>query len=1029
MKPRANMSKYLCAPVILYILVLISITSIPGSQPAAVQSSTVIVTYNPNEENIPNPERGFFTNFEPVWNEGPPEWTTDNPAITDANCQEALRYKYTVLRRWYVIDWDQRTSNLSSAFLQHVRDDFATVRRNGLKMILRFSYNYARGNYNGVSDTDINSVLTHLDQLEPLIQENEDVLAFMEAGFVGYWGEWHHSSNNLTVNDDDPDNDINDNSVKLIDKLLEVVPKTRMIALRVPYHKIQYLKLSNLSIDAMTAAEAYTQTFRARLGHHDDGFRANFNDWATYQGYPFYLDVEAWKNYMAEENRWVVQSGEPAGTGPGKQVDQSGPACIQDFERLHFNHFNSGVCPPNGNIAPFSSQSGCGVRMYEQWKADGSIPEMEKRLGYRFQLTRAELPLSAVTGTQTTIRFGVKNTGWATPYNPRGCEVIFRSQTDGTKLIFPCSSDPRKWSSGTEQIVTANITLPADIKAGNYDLFLHLPDPQPTLYGRPQYSIQLANLNVWDATTGYNSFQHTVNIVRGGSTPAPGPTSDIIPPTPSTCTHYLAPNGSDSTNGSLSSLWRTFTYASSRLRPGDVLCARGGTYTNQGSSWRSPSGRADAPITFRAYPGEKPIIDGQGSTSNGMNISTVDWIIIDGLSIRNYKGPGAIWLGYNGSGSDFAEHVALRNLTITDVGDNSWQDHGIYLSYGVRNAEVSGNYIRGASSAGIHLYHKPGVDGARIFNNVITKCARWGMVLRDGAQRLEIYNNTVVENGLIDSDGHEMDFGGTISARIVNNIFGRASVKMGSGVVADYNMLLTGTLRGEGTHSFVGNARFVNAAGGDYRLQSGSDAIDRGTTVDVQVDIYGVARPEGSGFDIGAVEYPSSTPTPTPTPAPLLTQTIELQKNWNLISLPINPKVEEIADVLSPINGQYEAVYAFNGKGYESYYPGNAAMSTLKKMQAGRGYWVYMNQAAGLQIKGTRAGRDITLRGEWNLVGFNSTESISATHALASTKGKVLVVYAYDRAENEYRTVNSFQPFEGYWMYASEGTTWTLPDR
>jgi hypothetical protein len=523
------MRKYLygSVPVILSIQFLIFITFISSEQQAAVQSSTVVVTYTSNDENIPNPERGFFTNFEPVWNEGPPEWTTDNPAITDANCQEALRYKYTVLRRWYVIDWDQRTANLSSAFLQHVRNDFATIRKNGLKMILRFSYNYARGNYNGVSDTDINSVLRHLDQLKPVLQENEDVLAFMEAGFVGYWGEWHHSSNNLIVSDDNPDNDINDNSKKIIDKLLEVVPKTRMVALRLPYHKIQYLKLSNLSINAITAGEAYAQTTRARLGHHDDAFRANFNDWATYQGYPFYLDVEAWKNYMAEENRWVVQSGEPAGTGPGEQIDQSGRACIQDFARLRFSHFNAGVCPPNGNIEPFSSQSGCGARMYETWKADGSIPEMEKRLGYRFQLTRAELPASAVAGTQTTIRFQAKNTGWANPYNPRGCEIVFRSQIDGTKLVFPVSSDPRKWSSGTEQMVTANLALPASMTAGNYDIFLNLPDPKPTLYGRPQYSIRLANRDVWEPATGYNSLLHTVQVVTGGTTPTPTSTPQI----------------------------------------------------------------------------------------------------------------------------------------------------------------------------------------------------------------------------------------------------------------------------------------------------------------------------------------------------------------------------------------------------------------------------------------------------------------------------------------------------------------------
>jgi hypothetical protein len=173
---------------------------------------------------------------------------------------------------------------------------------------------------------------------------------------------------------------------------------------------------------------------------------------------------------------------------------------------------------------------------------------------------------------------------------------------------------------------------------------------------------------------------------------------------------------------------------------------------------------------------------------------------------------------------------------------------------------------------------------------------------------------------------------------------------------------------------------------------------------------------------------PTPTPTPvTPTPTPELTHSIQLQKNWNLISLPINPKDDDIADVLAPIAGQYAAVHAYNGREYESYYPDIASSSTLKKIVAGRGYWVFMKQASSLQIKGTKASKSINLIKDWNLVGYNSQTLLSAAQALASANGKVMVVYSYNTAENEYEVVNSFQPGLGYWMYASENVTWTLP--
>ena len=52
------------------------------------------------------------------------------------------------------------------------------------------------------------------------------------------------------------------------------------------------------------------------------------------------------------------------------------------------------------------------------------------------------------------------------------------------------------------------------------------------------------------------------------------------------------------------------------------------------------------------------------------------------------------------------------------------------------------------------------------------------------------------------------------------------------------------------------NPLFVNAAGGDYRLTSGSPCIDTGTDQDApDSDILNVPRPQGNGFDMGAYEF------------------------------------------------------------------------------------------------------------------------------------------------------------------------------
>ena len=53
-----------------------------------------------------------------------------------------------------------------------------------------------------------------------------------------------------------------------------------------------------------------------------------------------------------------------------------------------------------------------------------------------------------------------------------------------------------------------------------------------------------------------------------------------------------------------------------------------------------------------------------------------------------------------------------------------------------------------------------------------------------------------------------------------------------------------------------GDPQFIDASAADFHLQSGSPAIDTGSSVEAPADDYeGTSRPQGSGHDIGAFEY------------------------------------------------------------------------------------------------------------------------------------------------------------------------------
>lgn len=74
-------------------------------------------------------------------------------------------------------------------------------------------------------------------------------------------------------------------------------------------------------------------------------------------------------------------------------------------------------------------------------------------------------------------------------------------------------------------------------------------------------------------------------------------------------TYFVDPNkGDDQSVGSETKPWQTVSRGVNRLKPGDTLVLRGGTYYEHVIV--PVSGTAEQPITIRAYPGELAVIDG-----------------------------------------------------------------------------------------------------------------------------------------------------------------------------------------------------------------------------------------------------------------------------------------------------------------------------------------------------------------------------------------------------------------------------------
>jgi hypothetical protein len=106
-------------------------------------------------------------------------------------------------------------------------------------------------------------------------------------------------------------------------------------------------------------------------------------------------------------------------------------------------------------------------------------------------------------------------------------------------------------------------------------------------------------------------------------------------------TFYVAPGGSDGADGSQGQPWKTVQHAADTAGPGDTVLVRQGAYNEVVTLTKSGSASAGY-ITFAAYPGETPAVDGTGLAVPQhqwglVTLNNVGYVIVEGLEIRNFS--------------------------------------------------------------------------------------------------------------------------------------------------------------------------------------------------------------------------------------------------------------------------------------------------------------------------------------------------------------------------------------------------------
>jgi Domain of unknown function (DUF4832)/Domain of unknown function (DUF4874) len=435
-----------------------------------VPNSKLITTYQSITSEFPNPERGFHDEIE---------------LISGSNFSDVRRKGYTIARAYIRLD-QYRSRPLPATFLAQLDQQFQLVRAAGIKVIPRFSYNFptGAGDMDQAPDASLKLTIEHINQLKPILSRNADVIAVLQAGFIGAWGEWHSSQQQL---------DRPEAKAKILAALLTALPTNRMVQVRYPND------IKNNYPQALTISTAFGGGRQARVGFKNDCFLANQSDAGTY-----YPDLPALQTYISKISPFVAVGGETCQATPAEHRSDC-PTTEAELARFHWSYLNANFYAAD----------------LDRWKQEGCYAKIARNLGYRFQLVRSSFPSQVQRDRQLVGNFVIKNSGYASPFNPRGLEVIIRHRSTGKIYHLPIlkslsrTHDPRLWLPQVGAIsVDVRAKIPPAALPGTYDLLLNLPDPMPKLANRPEYAIRLANEQTWEANTGFNSLRRTIQLVK-----------------------------------------------------------------------------------------------------------------------------------------------------------------------------------------------------------------------------------------------------------------------------------------------------------------------------------------------------------------------------------------------------------------------------------------------------------------------------------------------------------------------------------
>lgn len=465
------------------------------------------INYTASTSIIANPERGL-QKYSITASNYSTKKNANNLSISTLNSWKNSTDKVTVVYRYFMLN-NFMNANINSIYLNNIQRDFDNIRNAGMKVIVRFAYSNNTGT--AAQQPTKSRILSHINQLSPILNSNKDVIFSLQAGFIGTWGEWYYTNSNEFGTSGVISTAQWANRKQILDAMLVATPIE--IPLQVRYVGIKTTLYGTAQLNNLTA---YQNTANSRISFYNDAFLNDYGDQGTYDvsnkctnpvGTPEYI-------YLSNETKYLPMTGETNGLNScNSGIRTTGGNAIYEMGLTNFTTLNRDYYTPFWNQVINSIH----------------YNDIVKNLGYRFVLNS-----SNVTSYNSSfdLNINITNVGFARPFKQRNVYLVMKNIANNDISTHLINTDIRTWENSVSINQNFNLGI-----SGTYQLYLWSPDNASILSSNSDYSIQFANSGTWEATTGYNNLLQTINL---GSTIAkavssknilsisPNPSSDYI---------------------------------------------------------------------------------------------------------------------------------------------------------------------------------------------------------------------------------------------------------------------------------------------------------------------------------------------------------------------------------------------------------------------------------------------------------------------------------------------------------------------